>query len=245
MRIRTRTSSTASEPTTMQWGGGSGEGVTGGNRAFNYLGPNTASLNVRMDTRQTMADGTTLRTWSFGRGFNGNRSVPGPVIEGIEGETVQVTLESGMPHSIHLHGLDVNQANDGVPSTSGYVARMGGGGMMNFGRVDGYTNLGSPFTYTFIAPHAGTYMYYCHVDTVLHVEMGMYGTVIIRPPDGRPTLPGMVAQPLIRNTSGICTPLTARGIPVWAAWVKWSVAPERCVTVRIISCSTAVTATTL
>ena len=55
---------------------------------------------------------------------------------------------------------------------------------MGFGRVAGYTNLGSPFTYRFVAPHAGTYMYHCHVDTVLHLEMGMYGTVIIRPPDG-------------------------------------------------------------
>jgi FtsP/CotA-like multicopper oxidase with cupredoxin domain len=80
--------------------------------------------------------------------------------------------------------MDVDQANDGVPSTSGYVARMRRGGMMNFGRVSGYNNLGSPFTYTFTAPHAGTYMYHCHVDTVLHLEMGMYGTVIIRPPDG-------------------------------------------------------------
>ena len=58
---------------------------------------------------------------------------------------------------------------------------MGGAG---FGRVQGYENLGSPFTYTFVAPHAGTYMYHCHVDTVLHVELGMYGTVIVRPPDG-------------------------------------------------------------
>jgi len=107
--------------------------------------------------------------------------VPSPVIEGIEGQVVTVTLDSMMPHSIHLHGLDVDQANDGVPSTSGYVAQMAMGG---FGRVEGYTNLGTPFNYSFVAPHAGTYAYHCHVDTVLHFEMGMYGTVIIRPPDG-------------------------------------------------------------
>jgi len=141
-----------------------------------------------MGGRQRMSDGTSVRTWFFGSGFNGDRTVPSPVIEAIEGETVQVTLNSPMPHSIHWHGLDVDQANDGVPSTSGYVAHHRGechsGGGMDFGRVSGYTNLGSPFTYAFVAPHAGTYMYHCHVDTVLHVEMGMYGTVIVRPPDG-------------------------------------------------------------
>jgi FtsP/CotA-like multicopper oxidase with cupredoxin domain len=143
-----------------------------------------------------MADGRRLRTWYFGRGFNDDRSVPSPVIEGIEGQPVEITLYSMMPHTVHLHGLDVDQANDGVPGTSGFVSGMGdrnGGGWMGggrhrggmgFGRVDGYENLGSPFTYRFIAPHAGTYMYHCHVDTVLHFEMGMYGTVIIRPPDG-------------------------------------------------------------
>lgn len=178
-----RTSNAINELATMQWGG-ERVGSTDGSRTFSYLGPNKASLSVRMGGRQIMADGTSIRTWFFGSGFNGNRTVPGPVIEGIEGETVQVTLRSDMPHSIHLHGLDVDQANDGVPSTSGYVSRMRNGGMMNFGRVNNYTNLGSPFTYTFIAPHAGTYMYHCHVDTVLHVEMGMYGTVIIRPADG-------------------------------------------------------------
>jgi FtsP/CotA-like multicopper oxidase with cupredoxin domain len=147
---------------------------------------------------QRMADGRRLRTWNFGGGFNDDRSVPGPVIEGIEGQPVEVTLYSMMPHTIHFHGLDVDQANDGVPSTSGYVAGMGAGmrggmggghrgGGMDFGRVEGYQHLGSPFTYRFIAPHAGTYMYHCHVDTVLHYEMGMYGTVIIRPPDGGET----------------------------------------------------------
>ena len=190
--MRMGTTNTTNKSTSMWWGAsdvgnaGGDVGIADGNRTFSYLGPNTASLNARMGGRQIMADGTPIQTWFFGNGFNGDRTVPGPVIEGIEGEAVQVTLSSDMPHSIHLHGLDVDQANDGVPSTSGYVARMRGGGMMNFGRVRGYTNLGSPFTYTFIAPHAGTYMYHCHVDTVLHVEMGMYGTVIIRPPDGSP-----------------------------------------------------------
>jgi FtsP/CotA-like multicopper oxidase with cupredoxin domain len=150
-------------------------------RTFAFLGPNSAFLNVNMFRTQVMANGTSINTWAFGGGFNNDRSVPCPVIEGIEGQLVTVTLDSMMPHSIHLHGLDVDQANDGVPSTSGYVAMMAMGG---FGRVEGQTNLGTPFDYEFIAPHAGTYAYHCHVDTVLHFEMGMYGTVIIRPPDG-------------------------------------------------------------
>lgn len=176
-----------------------GPSNSGGGRSFTYLGSGPVELGVGMMGSQRMADGCQLRTWYFGRGFNDDRSVPGPVIEGIEGQPIEVTLYSMMPHTIHFHGLDVDQANDGVPSTSGYVAGMGGGmggggmgggqhgGGIGFGRVDGYENLGSPFTYRFVAPHAGTYMYHCHADTVLHYEMGMYGTVIIRPPDGSDT----------------------------------------------------------
>jgi FtsP/CotA-like multicopper oxidase with cupredoxin domain len=116
-----------------------------------------------------MANGASIGTWRFGSGFNNDRTVPSPVIEANQGENVQVTLRSEMEHSIHLHGLDVDQQNDGVPATSFAV-----GGM------------GNPrsYTYTFTAPHAGTYMYHCHVDTHKHFEMGMFGTVIIRPADG-------------------------------------------------------------
>lgn len=166
-------------------GGSTGSGSTGGGssgsgaRTFAYLSAPT-TLSARMMGRQVMADGASIRTWYFGSGFNNDRTVPSPVIECIEGQRVEITLSSMMPHTIHLHGLDVDQANDGVPSTSGYVGR----GMGGFGRVQGYTSLGRSYTYTFIAPHAGTYMYHCHVDTVLHFEMGMYGTVIVRPADG-------------------------------------------------------------
>ena len=70
------------------------------------------------------------------------------------------------PHTVHLHGLDVDQASDGVPET-GAVARVG-----------------ETITYRFVATHAGTYWYHCHVDTVEHLTMGMYGALIVHPADG-------------------------------------------------------------
>jgi FtsP/CotA-like multicopper oxidase with cupredoxin domain len=103
-----------------------------------------------------------------GKGFMGNRYVPSAHIECIEGQLVSIFFEnrSMMEHTIHLHGLDVDQANDGVPTTSFAVPPMGSA------------------LYQFTAPHAGTYHYHCHVDTVIHYARGMYGTVIVRPPGG-------------------------------------------------------------
>lgn len=39
----------------------------------------------------------------------------------------------------------------------------------------------SQFTYYFRAEHPGTYMYHCHVVAAEHVQMGMYGALVIRP----------------------------------------------------------------
>ena len=149
-------------------GGGGGGQATGGRRTFSYLAAPT-SVSTSMGSSETMANGTSVNTWNFnnGGGFNGNRSVPGPVIEANQGSNVQVTLNSAMalPHTIHFHGLDVDQQNDGVPATSFSVSQ-------------------GSYTYNFTAPHAGTYQYHCHVDTHQHYELGMFGTVIIRPSNG-------------------------------------------------------------
>lgn len=130
-----------------------------------------------------MADGQSVPVWTFGSGFNSDRSTPAPIIELTEGRPASIILSSMMPHTIHPHGLDVSQAVDGMPGTSGYVSTMPMV-MGNFGRVAGYTRLPSPFNYAFTAPAAGTYAYHCHVDTVLHMEMGMVGMIIVRPADG-------------------------------------------------------------
>lgn len=156
------------------------ESVTG-----NRIGLSSGDL---MGSQQTMSDGVPINVWRFtasGQGFNQDRPVPGPTIELIEGTPVELIFSTMHPHSIHLHGLDVDQLNDGVPSTSGYVVGMqiGGGGLPN-GRVVGLPSYISPHSYFFTAPQAGTYMYHCHVDTVLHMEMGMYGAIVVRPQDG-------------------------------------------------------------
>jgi len=158
-------------------------------QSFSVVGPTFASLrasDMMGGITQVLSDGNAIQVWGItsdiNEGFNNNtaRITPGPVIEALEGELTTVALRSMHPHTIHLHGLDVDQANDGVPSTSGYVSGM----MGPFFRLPPGENLGSVFEYKFIAPHAGTYMYHCHVDTVLHMEMGMVGTVIVRPADG-------------------------------------------------------------
>ncbi len=131
-------------------------------------------LRAQMAGSQEVA-GQSVVPWFFtdssmgmGKGFGGDRYFPGAVIEPIEGKAISLTFDnmSPMDHTIHLHGLDVDMANDGVPLTSFPVGAM------------------QSFTYLFNAPHAGTYMYHCHVDTVLHLARGMHGTVIVRPPDG-------------------------------------------------------------
>lgn len=92
--------------------------------------------------------------------------LPSPTLIFEEGDSVNLSLwnlSQGAPHTIHLHGLDVDQANDGVPQLSFEV---------------GHDSTGN---YYFKAPHPGTYIYHCHVMSVLHVQAGMYGLLIVKP----------------------------------------------------------------
>jgi manganese oxidase len=122
------------------------------------------------------ADGAELYIWGYSlEATPGSATLPGPRIEVVEGDLVEITLTNlgpsragvhRFPHTIHLHGLDVDQRNDGVPETSPSV------------------RVGESFTYRFVATHAGTYWYHCHVDTIEHLTMGMYGAIVVHPADG-------------------------------------------------------------
>jgi FtsP/CotA-like multicopper oxidase with cupredoxin domain len=108
----------------------------------------------------------------------GNAQFPAPLIYATVGDVVTINLKNlGIqanpnavaddPHSIHLHGLDVNAANDGVPETSvgAISANITGGGNL--------------VVYMFTAKNPGTYMYHCHQEADIHVNMGMYGALVI------------------------------------------------------------------
>ena len=134
---------------------------------------NEHSMRARMNGFTTL-NGNPVQLWFFdvnssNSGFMGNRFSPSAHIEIVEGEMVSIDVlnASNMDHTIHLHGLDVDQANYGVATTSQPIAPF------------------ETFTYQFIAPFAGTYHYHCHIDTVLHYHKGMAGAIIVRPPGGR------------------------------------------------------------
>jgi FtsP/CotA-like multicopper oxidase with cupredoxin domain len=102
--------------------------------------------------------GRTAQTWGYGGG------VPGPEIRVTEGGTLRVKVLNRLPAdtTIHWHGLPVPNAMDGVPHVTQPPIKSG-----------------EDFTYEFVVPTAGTYVYHSHVG--LQLDRGLYGPLIVEP----------------------------------------------------------------
>lgn len=117
---------------------------------------------------RTTPDGKQLRFWTF-RDNDPNKPFqrlehPAPVMRVRAGQTVHTHLQtSSGPHTIHHHGIEPTTANDGV-------------GHVSFEVGDSYVYQWRPF-------RAGTFFYHCHRNTTLHFELGMWGPLIVDPPD--------------------------------------------------------------
>ena len=110
-----------------------------------------------------MSEGVTYTYWTFGG------SVPGSFIRVRQGDTVEFHLKNApgnkMPHNIDLHG----------------VTGPGGGAASSF------TAPGHESQFTFKALNGGLYVYHCATAPVgMHVANGMYGLILIEPPEGLP-----------------------------------------------------------
>ena len=102
-----------------------------------------------------------------------NGSAPAPLIVIDEGDELFLTLTNvGQvmrpdlfeQHTVHFHGYpNASAFYDGVPDASIAI------------------NIGGSFTYYYLAPEAGTYIWHCHISPPEHLQMGMVGQLYVRP----------------------------------------------------------------
>jgi len=118
-----------------------------------------------VEKEMPISEGVTYTFWTFGG------TVPGSFIRIRQGDTVEFHLRNNpnnkMPHNIDLHG----------------VTGPGGGAASSF------TAPGHESQFTFKALNQGVYVYHCATAPVgMHVGNGMYGLILIEPPEGLPVV---------------------------------------------------------
>jgi nitrite reductase (NO-forming) len=114
------------------------------------------TLTVR-EAPVEIAPGVTQLMWTY------NGTVPGPILRGKVGDRFEITVvnHGTMAHSIDFHSSQV------APNVTMRAVQPG-----------------RSILYAFTATHSGIFMYHCGTPPVLeHIAMGMYGAIIIDPPD--------------------------------------------------------------
>lgn len=112
------------------------------------------------DVVREVAPGVRQQVWTFDGG------VPGPVLHGRVGDTFEITVrnDTTMTHNLDLH------VESGPPARAMPPIEPGG-----------------THTYRFVARYAGAWLYHCGTMPMLqHIANGMYGALIVDPPDLTP-----------------------------------------------------------
>jgi FtsP/CotA-like multicopper oxidase with cupredoxin domain len=136
----------------------------GGPDAHRHGGLNVADLTGPSGTPDVVV---TLVARSENGRFTLNHVTPGPEIRARKGQLLAVTLiNESVPDGVtlHWHGVDVPNAEDGVAGvTQDAVAR------------------GGRYEYRFVVPDAGTYWYHSHQVSDDEVRKGLFGTLVVLP----------------------------------------------------------------
>jgi FtsP/CotA-like multicopper oxidase with cupredoxin domain len=112
-------------------------------------------------------------------GYTVNHTSPGPVIHAAQGQLVEVRLaNASVPDGVtlHWHGVDVPNAEDGVA-----------------GVTQDAVPVGKSFTYRFVADQVGTYWYHSHQVSHAQVQGGLFGALVISPPEPDPAVRDQLA----------------------------------------------------
>ena len=96
-----------------------------------------------------------------------NGSVPGPTLKIPQGSTitVHVTNQGDIDATVHWHGLRLENRFDGTHETQAPIP------------------VGETFTYQVSVPDPGAYWYHPHIREDYGQELGLYGNMLVTPPD--------------------------------------------------------------
>ena len=110
-------------------------------------------------------DGQSIEVW----GYNGQ--YPGPEIRLKVGQRLQVNFTNNLPEptTIHWHGQDVPNDQDGVPGITQPDIPPGG-----------------TWTYEFVLPRPSTGMHHTHSNVASQLAKGLFGAFIVEPAEGLP-----------------------------------------------------------
>lgn len=108
-------------------------------------------------------------------GYTVNGQSPGPLIRATQGQLVEVRfVNESVPDgaTLHWHGVDVPNAQDGVAGITQDAVRRG-----------------QQHIYRFVARQVGTFWYHSHQVSHAQVDGGLLGALVVTPADGRSDTP--------------------------------------------------------
>ncbi|MEO8199415.1 MAG: copper oxidase [Gemmatimonadota bacterium] len=108
--------------------------------------------------------GRMVEAWAY------NDQVPGPQIRVRQGDRVRMIVKNELEEStsVHFHGVELANDQDGVPFLTQPPIKPG-----------------ETFTYEFTVPNAGSHMYHSHHNSATQVGRGLLGAFIVEPTDKR------------------------------------------------------------
>jgi FtsP/CotA-like multicopper oxidase with cupredoxin domain len=175
----------------------------------------TGPDNGEPDFRTTLTAAENGDAWAF------NGRVPGPELRVRQGDLVEVTLvnrdiDDGV--TIHWHGVDVPNAEDGVA-----------------GVTQDAVMPGERYTYRFRAEQLGTFWYHSHQVSSKQVRRGLYGAFVIEsrrqaalePVDETLIVHDIDGTPSLNDEDGLVRRKVEPGMPVRLRLVNSNNAPER------------------
>jgi FtsP/CotA-like multicopper oxidase with cupredoxin domain len=171
------------------------------------------------DVRVTLTAARSTVRLASGRTVDGltfNGAAPGPQIRARQGQLVEVTLvnadvEEGV--TVHWHGVDVPNAEDGVPGVTQESVPPGG-----------------RHVYRFVPERPGTFWYHTHRESSKTVQRGLFGSLVI---DGGDAFDGVERTVFTHAWPGADRPITAFDTADQPA--KQAVAAGRPVLLRLIN----------